>query len=73
MRKPETLDRRVREMDESISRLYSMWATLEVEMALIRARLGACAPTIGLGGAGPTSAAPPSSIEDEQKEADKSI
>ncbi len=46
--KPETLYRRIRDMDESISRLYEMWAELTTEVAILRARLGAHAPAIGL-------------------------
>ncbi len=46
--RPETLARRVAEMDESISRLYKMWASVEVSLRVLEARLVALATHPGV-------------------------
>jgi len=60
-----TIERRIRYLTQEVIDLGSavdrLWAVLET------AGLGTRVPAIGLSGAGPTSAAPPSSDEDDAR------
>ena len=64
--KPDTMACRLREMDESISRLYGLWAEVAVSLKVLEARLAPLGADPGLEVGRPTSPPPvPAGRKDE--------